>query len=192
MEIKRMLRRGTFLVMVCVSAFVLSGCVHVPSLQYPPFPDQSKKVEDPAKARIYLIRPAHELNSQVQFLFFGTTPSSTGPSINPEPQIAEPLLGMFPKNPTVKTQWRLIGKLGPGSYLCWEELPHQFSLPHTKGGTNKPSFIDLTPGNVYYLRASIPGLWQTRSAVEIINEEEGQKLLKECQPPDDYRKRIQK
>src|SRR4051794_40410400 len=28
------------------------------SLQYPAFPDQTKRVEDPAKARIYLIRPA--------------------------------------------------------------------------------------------------------------------------------------
>jgi hypothetical protein len=193
MEIERVFRRGTFLVMICLSAFVLSGCVHIPTLQYPPFPDQSKKVEDPAKARIYLVRPAHDVNSQVEFLFFGTTSSSTGPRLNPGPQeFAVPLLGIFPKNPAPETPWRLIGKVGPGSYLCWEELPRRFSLPPIKGETNNLSFIDLMPGNVYYLRASTPGFWQPKSMIEIINEEDGQKLLSQCQPPDDYRKRKSK
>jgi hypothetical protein len=45
----------------------------------------------------------------------------------------------------------------------------------------------LSPGNVYYLRASFQGFWNSKSVVESISEEEGKALLEQCQPPDDYK-----
>jgi hypothetical protein len=40
----------------CAAALFVAGCAS--TVQYVPMPDQSKAVEDPAKGRIYVVRPA--------------------------------------------------------------------------------------------------------------------------------------
>jgi hypothetical protein len=40
----------------CISVLLLAGCAS--TRQFVPLPDQTKKVEDPSKGRIYVIRPA--------------------------------------------------------------------------------------------------------------------------------------
>jgi hypothetical protein len=40
----------------CAAALVLTGCAS--TVQHVPFPDQSKRVEDDAKGRVYVMRPA--------------------------------------------------------------------------------------------------------------------------------------
>ncbi|MGN6643656.1 MAG: hypothetical protein ACTHKU_11730 [Verrucomicrobiota bacterium] len=164
--------------------------MHGPTRQYPPFPDQSKRIEDPDKARVYLIRPEKGLNSGVGFIFYGSDPVANGPRFDPRSQgPAVPLLGIFPPNVMPQTPQRLIGEVAAGAYLCWEESPHCFITRTIQGQTNLLS-IDLQAGHVYYLRASIPGFWRPECTVEQISEEEGQRMLTKSRPPDDYRTQL--
>lgn len=48
--------KNTILLAGCVSALLLAGCVS--SRQFVPLPDQAKKIDDPSKGRIYVMRPA--------------------------------------------------------------------------------------------------------------------------------------
>ena len=46
-----MIKKTSYLFLV----FILAGCAH--ATQYVPLPDQAKEIDDPAKGRIYVIRP---------------------------------------------------------------------------------------------------------------------------------------
>jgi hypothetical protein len=169
----------------CIAGLLLAGCAS--TIQYPPFPDQAKRIEDPAKARIYLVRPPGGMNPNAKFMFYGTGPAATGPKVDPRQwQPAVPLLGIYPKNPTPESRWRMIGEVASGTYLCWEEPPRALLLPAYQNKTNGVTSLNLTAGNVYFLRATIPGFWNARSQLDIISEEEGQTLLKKCRPPKGY------
>jgi hypothetical protein len=180
-------------ILLAVTVLMCSGCVHHPTIQYPPFPDQTKRVEDPAKARIYLIRPKGGRNPEVDFLFYGIDPAATGPRFDPHQKfIFVSPTRIHPMNPNPNIPWRLIGKVSPGDYLCWEETPHVFTLTKTPSNTNDVFTLDLTAGNVFYVRASMPGFLAPTPTLEPLTEEEGQELLKTCQPPDDYRRPAKK
>jgi hypothetical protein len=158
-------------IILCFSALLLAGCAA--TIQYPAFPDQTKRVEDPGKARIYLIRKEKFFGSAVGINFFGSDP---GVAVGP-------LVGTH-------TRMRLVGTIGPGSYLCWEEKPHSFTFPKTSGDTNSLYTLDLMAGEVYYLRIYIHSGWtKVTTKVDVLNETEGKALLKHCQPPSDYRKK---
>ena len=149
----------------------LTGCAQ--TLQYPPFPDQAKRVEDPAKARIYLIRKEKVFGSAVGLQFYGSEPDAA----------VGPLAGAGSK-------MRLIGEVGPGSYLCWEESPRAFKYSKIEHDRDSVETINLKAGNVYYLRAYLHSGWTTVTArVKQIDEKEGQELLKHCEPPKDYLKK---
>jgi len=49
------MKKGIQLIIVAICMALLAGCAS--TTQYVPFPDQSKRVEDPSKARIYVVRP---------------------------------------------------------------------------------------------------------------------------------------
>jgi hypothetical protein len=49
------MRKIMQLIIVVVSANLLIGCAS--TTQYVPLPDQSKRIEDPSKARVYVVRP---------------------------------------------------------------------------------------------------------------------------------------
>jgi len=49
------MRKTIKLIIVAASATLLMGCAS--TTQYVPLPDQSKTIEDPSKARIYVVRP---------------------------------------------------------------------------------------------------------------------------------------
>ena len=49
--------------------------------------------------------------------------------------------------------------------------------------------VDVQAGKVYYLRAHMrPGWLKDKTILEQLSEDEGLKLLKECKPPNSYRK----
>jgi hypothetical protein len=174
---------------LAITALMCAGCVHRPTIQYPPFPDQTKRVEDPSKARVYLIRPEGGMNSGVDFLFYGIDPAATGPRFDPQQKFIFITPGrIHPMNPNPNSRWRLIGKVGTGSFLCWEEAPHVLTLEKVAGNTNNSFTLDLAAGKTYYLHASIPGFFKPTPHLEPLIEEEGQALLAKCQPPNDYRK----
>ena len=166
-----------------IAPLLLSGCIHLETIQYPRFPDQTKRIEDPAKARVYLIRPRQVGAQDAKILFYGSAHAATGPRI-------EPQYGMFPSNPGTGTPRRLVGELGPGSYLCWEDEPHEFNFLRIEGDPKSRYTLNLVAGNVYYLRATIhTGFLRSQIEFDPITEEEGQALLKKCDPPDAYLKR---
>lgn len=171
-------------------ALLFSGCSSL-TIQYPPFPDQTIRIEDPSKARVYFIRPENAWNANVRFQVYGSDPAATGPrpNLSKQPIVVRPTLGIFLKNPDPDTPYRLFGTIGNGGYLCWEEPPQRFTFYRVQGETNSAASIDLEAGNVYYFRGSMPGFWRPKPTIEIITEEEGQALLKKCLPPDDYRKK---
>jgi len=175
--------RGLITLCGGLAALLLAGCAGT-SIQYPPFPDQTKRIEDPAKARIYLVRPPGGINAQGRFIFYGIGPAATGPRVDPRQWLpAAPIFGVYPENPAPDSPWRTIGEIVAGSYLCWEEPPRVLKLRDTGP-------INLTAGNVYYLRIRSPAFAALK--LEVISDEEGQALLKECRPPGGYGGEIQK
>jgi hypothetical protein len=174
--IKRVLKHRSFL-FLAMAALLFTSCaapkfLSSPTIQYPPFPDQAKKVEDPAKARVYLMRKEKFMSAGVGIQFFGShSEAAVGPVVNSYAQM------------------RLIGEIGPASYICWEETPRPFTFQKISDDTNSVTTLNLTAGNVYYLRAYIHnGLAKFTTRVDVLNEKDGQSMLKNLRPPDDYRK----
>src|SRR3954470_20681504 len=102
--------RNNFIPAVLLLSLLLTGCAR--TIQYPRFPDQTKTIEDPSKARLYVIRPAKFWGSMDSIRFTATGPSALGPRI-----------GGF----------RIAGELGPASYLCWETAPGSMLIQKHEG-----------------------------------------------------------
>jgi hypothetical protein len=171
----------------CIAALLLTGCAS--TLQYPPFPDQAKRLEDPAKARIYVMRGASAFNEGAPAVVYGFDWTATGPTLDPSQKFVMPLFGVLPDNYDKNKEIRRIGEVGPHSYICWETPPHVMTIQRVQGDANSIYTIDVQPGNVYYLRARIrPGWVENKTVLEQLPEDQGLKLLKECKPPNSYRK----
>jgi hypothetical protein len=156
-------QNGILLAELCATALFLAGCAS--TKQYAPLPDQTKRVQDPTKARIYLIRPARVLGYAVSFQFSATGPEATGPYVS--------------------KSFRMVGELGPGRYLCWERSPGPMEMNLDERNPNHVFMVHLEAGKVYYLRAFIRGGWgPPRGAVELLTNEKGESLLKQCKPPE--------
>lgn len=179
-------KERVLLLCIAAGALLLAGCVT--TCQYPPFPDQSKRVEDPTKARIYVVRSSAVLGGGEPVIFSGTDSAATGPVYDPHYNFPFPQFGLTAGN-YKDLRLRRIGELGPKSYLCFEIPPRPFSIERIEGDTNSVYTLDLKAGNVYYLRASTRmGFVHDKSVIEKISDEEGLRILKECKPPQSYRK----
>lgn len=110
----------------------LSGCAS--TLQYPAFPDQTAQVQDPAKARVYVMRPSKFLDPADAILIYETDADNSLPQIG------------YGRG--------LIGELGPASYLCWETEPRSVLL----GRPLHPITLKLIKNHAYYLRIGFGGL----------------------------------
>jgi len=164
--------RSFWKIWLCLAPLLLAGCAH--TLQYPPFPDQAKKIDDPTKARVYVMRKEKFFGSAVGIQFFGA--SSDGIATGP-------IVARSPKK-------RLIGEIGPASFICWEQAPGPFVFTTIEDNPNSVETLNLEAGNVYYLRVYIHSGWTTATVrAKVLDEKEGAQLLKHCQPPDDYRKK---
>jgi hypothetical protein len=165
----------------------LTGCAQ--TLQYPPFPDQAKRIEDPAKARIYVLRSGGAYGAAGPIVIFGSDRTATGPTFDPSQKFVEPLFGVLPDNYNVNKAMRRIGEVGPKSYICWETPPHSMAIQRVEGDSDSTYTIDLQAGSVYYFRAHVrPGWIENKFIVEEMPEDQALKLLKECKPPNSYRK----
>ncbi len=165
-QTRKITKEKALLLCAAIGMLFLGGCAS--TLQFPPFPDQTKKVEDPGKARIYVIRKEKVFGAGEQFPIYGPDSTASGPRVS-------------------KGGSRLIGKVGPGSYICWEELPGAYPLQRVSRDPASVCTLDLVAGNVYYLR--VHENWSGLKAVlDILDDKEGQRLLKKCEPPDAYRK----
>lgn len=142
----------------------LSGCAS-PSLQYARIPDQTKKVENPSRARLYVIR-AGKFAGQGAPMRMRT-------------------------EGRMKGLHRTIGDLYPGSYICWEEPPRLLKIQSVEGDPSASFELNMAAGQVYYVRVRIgPGFLQGKWILEQISAEEGESLLKQCKPPRGYQNKI--
>src|SRR3569833_2643566 len=130
-------------ILLCLAPLLLVGCAA--TLQYPPFPDQAKKIEDPGKARVYVMRKEKFFGSAVAIQFFGsgTDGIATGP-----------IMGRYPKK-------RLIGEIGPASYICWDQPPGPFVFATIENDPHSTETLHLEAGKVYYLLVFIHSVWTT-------------------------------
>ena len=181
------LLRAIWSIVLCLSPLLLAGCAQ--TLQYPPFPDQAKRIEDPAKARIYVLRSGGAFGGEAPVVIFGSDWAATGPTFDPSQKVVLPLFGVVPENYNVNKAMRRVGELGPHSYICWETPPHPMAIQRVQGDNNSTYTLELKAGSVYYFRAHMrPGWIENKSVVEEIPEDQALKLLKECKPPNSYRK----
>lgn len=150
---------------LCIGCLVFTGCET--AYQYPRFPDQSKRVEDPTKARMYVIRPAK---------FWGA-----GGTIRYGSNRSE---GVGPRMPG---GLRMVGELGAGSYLCWEEAPGISRILAVEDEPESAFEINASADTVHYIRADVhSGWWRNRVVLKQITSAEGVALLKDCRPPRAY------
>ena len=140
---------------------VLSGCTSQHQ-QLVHFPDQKQLVEDPEKARIYVIREPWlwNLASHMQLV-------------------------------TVRDGDTTIGSIaGHRGYLCWEREPGQanISCAGDKGGI----LVTVEKGRAHYILQHLEPVWGTMVApgggqmatrLESVNEERGKRELSKCKPP---------
>jgi hypothetical protein len=174
---------------VCIAALLLTGCISRPTLQYPPFPDQTKKIQDPAKARIYVMRGANAIGGAESAMVYGFDWTATGPAYDPSRKFVVPQFGIVQDNYDKNKEVRRIGELGTHSYICWETPPHVMEFQRVEDDTNSNYTVDVQAGKVYYLRARMRAGWlKDKTILEELPEDEGLKLLKECKPPNAYRK----
>jgi hypothetical protein len=132
----------------CICSLLVSGCAS--TRQMVPLPDQAKRIEDPSKGRVYVMRP-----------------SSLGAAIRM----------------TVLDGGTTIGVTGPAGYLCWERPPGDTTITATAEGVSQAP-LSVSAGEVYYVFEHIRmGWWQAANKLEVVNEEEGQKVLKKCHAP---------
>ena len=174
---------------VCIAVLLLAGCATTTTLQYPPFPDQAKQIQDPAKARIYVMRGPSVLGNAESSIIYGFDWTATGPAYDPSRKFIIPLFGIVEDNYDKNKEVRRIGELGTHSYICWETPPHVMEFQRVEGDTNSTYKIDVQAGKVYYLSAHMRAGWlKDKTVLEELPEDEGLKLLKECKPPNSYRK----
>jgi hypothetical protein len=164
----RILQRA-FTYTSCALVVLLVGCAS--TVQYPPFPDQTKRVEDPTKARVYVMHKEKYWGSGLSIDFYGPNSKvASGPSVP----------GRGSK--------RLVGQIGPDSYLCWEQSPGPFLFQTNSLDANSHYTLNLSAGNVYYLRIFAHSGWtRVSSRLAVLNEKDGEAMLKNCRPPNDYR-----
>jgi hypothetical protein len=78
---------------------------------------------------------------------------------------------------------KLIGRTGPKSYLCWEVKEGEVLLNST-GENNENFTISAKAGKSYYIK-QVPkmGLVIARVSLELLNEEEGKRLVSQLNKP---------
>ena len=161
-EFSRRAMKPLFALWLLACALLLVGCAS--TIQYSPWPDQTRRVEDPTKARIYMMRPKQWWGSDVVLRF---ETSSTN----------------------VVSGREMIGEVGPGGFLCWERSPGPYDVWRISPVSRKPERVqfDLVAGNVYYFRINVSaaGMY-ARPTLRILEEQEGQALLKRSKPPRNY------
>ena len=134
--------------LIAVSCLFLVGCAS--TQQFVPLPDQTKTVEDSAKGRIYVMRPA-----------------TVGAAISMD----------------VSDGGRIIGSTGPHGFLCWEREPGDTVISSKAENTSAVN-LPVKAGQVHYIFQHLRMGWViARNQMEIVSEEEGKKVLKQCKPP---------
>lgn len=81
---------------------------------------------------------------------------------------------------------KLIGKLGPNSYLSWTVKPDGKDLTIVSKSENKDMVtINPQPGKTYFIKQEVKmGIAIARTGLKIIEEQEGKSILEKLKKPD--------
>ena len=80
---------------------------------------------------------------------------------------------------------KLIGKLGPKSYLAWNVIPNGREITIISKSENK-DILTINPqaGKTYYIKQKVKmGVAIARTGLEFIDESEGKDILKKLKTP---------
>ena len=157
----KMARFSTFILGILILVF-LSGCVSQ-HRQIVHFPDQQKSVEDPEKARIYVIRHPWLWNLASHMALV-----------------------------TICDEGLEIGTIaGHRGFLCWERKPGQAMISCL--GDNGITVTFEKGKVYYFLQhlepvwqphaITFPGTGEMASMLELVDEAKGRKELSRCAPP---------
>jgi hypothetical protein len=81
---------------------------------------------------------------------------------------------------TVSLNGRVMGKTGPQTYFLWEVPPGKHEIVSHAENTAR-LVIEAQEGRSYYIWQEVKmGLWQPRSQLHEVNEQEGKKGVLEC------------
>ena len=78
---------------------------------------------------------------------------------------------------------KIIGSTGPHGFLCWEREPGD-TVISSKAENTSAVKVSAEPGKVNYIFQHIEFGWvSARNRLDLVSEDEGKKVLKECHPP---------
>ncbi|MBI4292556.1 MAG: DUF2846 domain-containing protein [Betaproteobacteria bacterium] len=81
---------------------------------------------------------------------------------------------------TVSLDGKVIGKTGPQTYLMWEVTPGKHEIASHTENTARIT-VQAKEGRNHYVWQEVKmGMWQPRSQLQEMNEEEGKKGVLEC------------
>ncbi len=80
---------------------------------------------------------------------------------------------------------KLIGKLGPESYLIWNVTPDGKDIKISSKSENEDIlFINPQPGKIYYIKQTAKvGFFMSRTKIEFIEEQEAKESLNKLKKP---------
>jgi len=78
---------------------------------------------------------------------------------------------------------KIVGNIGPGGFLCWERDPGDTVISSRSENTSVIN-LNVEAGKANYIFEHMRLGWATpRTELEIVSQDEGKKVLKECHPP---------
>jgi hypothetical protein len=78
---------------------------------------------------------------------------------------------------------KIIGSTGPHGFLCWEREPGDIVVSSKAENTSAVK-VSVEAGKVNYIFQHMEFGWiSARNRLDIVTEDEGKKVLKECNPP---------
>jgi hypothetical protein len=84
----------------------------------------------------------------------------------------------------VSDSGKIIGSTGAQGFLCWEREPGD-TVISSKSENTSAVRVSVEPGQVYYIFQHLEIGWvMARNELELVNEADGKKALKKCDPPE--------
>jgi hypothetical protein len=83
----------------------------------------------------------------------------------------------------VSDDGKIVGSTGPHGFLCWEREPGD-AVISSKAENTSAVKVSVQAGKVNYIFQHMAmGLLIARNRLDVVSEDEGKKVLKECHPP---------
>lgn len=142
-----------------LAILVASGCSSRSTKQFVPLPDQTQRIDDPGKARIYVLRVSNLEPLDVGKVSDGDMPIG---SLGADAYLC---WEREPGEATLRSRW-----FGRRLSMASKESVYELRL-------------SVAAGNVYYVMQQWRIREDTPTRLAVLNEDYGRKKLAECKPP---------